>query len=390
MGIMTGLEEDIDRGPEGGAILCYEGTGVEEEDTSSEGEEITDPFDPTKIRVESRQMTVDLLLKRIEESEINLNTGFQRKPGIWKEPVQSRLIESLLIRIPLPAFYLDATDDEKWLVVDGLQRLTTLDRFVLKGNLQLSGLEFLKDLNGKTYSELPRKFQRRILETAIIVYLIQEGTPARAKFNIFKRINTEGLPLSPQEIRHALNQGQVTDYLAKLAASKEFKKATDNGIRDDRMADRECVLRFLAFTVTPYQEYNESRFKDLDTFLNDSMAALNKMTDEELSGLEQRFLRAMNAAHRLFDRYAFRKMPTMAYRYPINKAVFEAWSANLGRLDDAQVERLVSRKEAVRGEFMKLNRDMDFFDAISQGTGDSRKVKMRFSEIERLIARVLE
>src|SRR5262249_44885897 len=149
---------------------------------------------------------------------------------------------------------MDATDDDKWIVVDGLQRLTSLKRFVLDKNLRLCGLEFLSQLKGKAYDELPRNFQRRIAETQVTVYLIEKGTPSDVKFNIFKRINTGGLPLSAQEIRHALNQGKVTKLLAQLANSAEFKKATDNSIRDDRMADREFVLRFLAFTITPYME----------------------------------------------------------------------------------------------------------------------------------------
>ena len=99
------------------------------DDESGGAELLAEPFDPAKIRIETRTMTVDLLVRRIQAGEINLSPDFQRKAGLWKPRAQSRLIESLLIRIPLPAFYMDATDDEKWLVVDGLQRLTGLTEF---------------------------------------------------------------------------------------------------------------------------------------------------------------------------------------------------------------------------------------------------------------------
>ncbi|MDQ2716658.1 MAG: DUF262 domain-containing protein, partial [Chloroflexota bacterium] len=152
-------------------VVTDNGTGVEVEDTSSD-EKITEPFDPALIRVDTRPMTIDLLRLRIEYQELDLAPGFQRKGGIWKDAAQSRLIESMLIRIPLPAFYMDATNDEKWLVVDGLQRLTTLKRFMIEKSLRLSGLEFLRHLNGKSYDELPRNYQRRIAETQVTVYLI--------------------------------------------------------------------------------------------------------------------------------------------------------------------------------------------------------------------------
>lgn len=224
---------------------------VEPEETSGE-DKITRPFNPTQIRVDTRQITIDLLLSRIEHEELDLNPNFQRKQGLWSEKTQSQLIESILVRIPLPSFYLDATDDEKWLVVDGLQRLTTLKRFMIDKELRLSKMEFLTELNGKKYDELPRSFQRRLKETPVTVYLIDKGTPSEVKFNIFKRINTGGLPLSPQEIRHALNQGKATTLLERLANSEEFQKATNRSIRDDRMTDRECVLRFFAFSITSF------------------------------------------------------------------------------------------------------------------------------------------
>jgi uncharacterized protein with ParB-like and HNH nuclease domain len=153
---------------------------------------------------------------------------------------------------------------------------------------------------------------------------------SEVKFNIFKRINTGGLPLSAQEIRHALNQGKATEILARLANSMEFKKAVDNSIPDDRMVDRECVLRFFAFTITPYTKY---KTKEFDSFLNDRMVDMNKMSDQELEELENRFKRAMVAAFSIFGADSFRKRyRARATRYPINKALFESWSVNLSQL----------------------------------------------------------
>jgi hypothetical protein len=361
-------------------------TGVEE-DIDDDNERITDPFDPAKIRVETRTMTIDLLLSRIGHGELDLTPGFQRKGGIWSESAQSKLIESMLIRIPLPAFYIDATNEDHWLVVDGLQRLTTLKRFVLDKTLRLRGLEFLTQLHDKIYDELSRPHQRRINETQVIVYLIDKGTPSEVKFNVFKRINTGSLPLSTQEIRHVLNQGPATELLAQLANSKEFKKAVDNGIRDDRMADRECVLRFLAFTIFPYTAY---KAKEFDAFLNDRMAEINKMSDKQREDLKRQFFRSMTAASSIFGKDAFRKRYTSnAARHPINKALFECWSVSLNQLNDMQLERLKEQKAILRAKFMDTMNDQAFDSAISQGTGHINNIKRRFSTIEQLLGEVL-
>src|SRR5260370_5618703 len=264
------------------------GTGLEDEDTGG-GFEITKPFDPARIRVDTRPMVISLLMDRIRNREIDLTPGFQRKGGIWSPRAKSRLIESLLMRIPLPAFYMDGSDESKWLVVDGLQRLSTLKSYVIDKTLDLKGLEFLSECDGKKFDQLPRSLQRRILETQVTVFLIQENTPPEVKFNIFKRINTGGLPLSSQEIRHALNQGKASIFLQDLAECAEFRTATNEGIRDDRMGDRECVLRLIAFMRTPYQEY---RSKNIDTFLNQCMIELNQSSDADIQVLGRRFSRA--------------------------------------------------------------------------------------------------
>jgi Protein of unknown function DUF262 len=219
----------------------------------------------------------------MQNHEIILQPEFQRNE-VWKRAAQSRLIESLLIRIPIPAFYMDATNDEKWLVVDGQQRLSTLRQFVIdKSNdrLRLTGLEFLgRDLNGADFDSLERPLQRRIKETNVTVYLIEKGTPPEVKLNVFKRINTGGLPLSAQEIRHALNGPKVNEMLKELAKSDEFLRATGGSVQPKRMADREYVIRFFAFLLKRPEGYTE----DFDLFLSNAMKEINDATDAERDG----------------------------------------------------------------------------------------------------------
>jgi len=358
---------------------------LEGEDTSNDEIRITTPFDPSKIRVETKNTQMDALIKRIKRSEIDLAPSFQRLGGIWNDVAQSRLIESMLIKIPLPAFYMDASDDDLWLVVDGLQRLTTIKRFVVEESFALTGMEFLSDYDGKRFSQLPRGFQRRIEETDIVLYLIQPGTPDNVKFDIFRRINTGGEPLSAQEIRHALNQGKVTKFLKNLADSEEFLNATDRGVSSKRMDDRECVLRFMSFALFDPEKYDSDNF---DGFLNQAMAKLNKMGDEDLAHYGKMFLKSMVRAKAIFGKDAFRKRyKNQDNRFPINKALFEVWSYHLARIDDKQENDLIKNKNMLHENFMELmNSDKEFEASVSQGTGSVRKVRYRFAKIANIIS----
>jgi hypothetical protein len=382
-----GVEADInsaeripgnDAGSENDAQAEFETTpdGTEYEDTG-----ITKPFNPTLINILTKQMSLDILIKRMREGEVNLSPDFQRAE-VWRPTSKSRLIESLLIRIPLPAFYMDATDEDNWLVVDGLQRLSTLRDFVIEKTMALQDLEFLTQFHGFKYHDLPRHYQRRIEETQVTVYLIERGTPPEVKFNIFKRINTGGLPLSAQEIRHALNQGPVTSFLKRLADTREFQRATYAGISDHRMAARECVLRFLAFTFTPPETYRAS---DFDAFLSESMARLNGISESEREKLAKRLIRSLNASHEVFRDAAFRK-PKMRGRSPVNKALFEVWTVAMDHQTDERIEYLKESRDRATDmivEFMR--KDHEFISAISQGTGDVKKVRMRFDRFERTL-----
>ncbi|MBV8772215.1 MAG: DUF262 domain-containing protein [Deltaproteobacteria bacterium] len=358
-----------------------------EDDRPSEGQ-IVKPFDPTKIRVETQTKTIDNLVSRMEHGEIVLQPEFQRAE-VWQDAARSRLIESILIRIPLPAFYMDATEDDRWIVIDGQQRLSSIRRFVIENSLRLSNLEFLTELEGLTLDELPQSLKRRIRETNVTVYLVEQGTPPEVKFNIFRRINTGGLPLSPQEIRHALNQGKATKLLKELAESDAFLDATAHSVSPLRMADRECVLRFLAFVLNDPENYSALEF---DGFLSQVMGHLNAMPEMDIAKLRMHFEVSMRRAHQLLGPYAFRKRTSMNphdRRQPINKALFEAWSVNLGAISEPEMSRLRNRQKELASKFVTLMNDASFMNAVSQGTGDIKKVQMRFREIRQIISEVL-
>lgn len=379
-------------------------SGIESE-INSDDEEFYNPFRPNDIAIVTKSRTIDSIIKRISYDEINLYPDFQRKGGIWKIKEKSRLIESLLLNIPLPVFYVAADKDDHWVVVDGLQRLTTLRDYIHEKDdkgFALKDLEFLSQFDGKRFLELPRNMQRRILETEPVFHIIQPSTSKTITRTIFKRINTKGMPLSPQEIRHALYQGQSTQFLKELSESAAFKQATCNGIHDDRMADRECVLRYLAFT---YYSLDDYKTQDLDSFLSQTMEVFNKLDTQSLADYRQCFKQAMNNAYAVFGNTAFRRQKRGANgRFPINKALFETSAVGLGRCNEAEIIQLKNSYAEVQSLFVKLlsghylpeslqNNEKyknSSFEKAIQRTADVKNVHFRFAAIQSLIDDVLQ
>jgi uncharacterized protein with ParB-like and HNH nuclease domain len=323
----------------------------------------------------------------VENEEIDLLPDFQRKAGLWAPKQKSQLIESLILRIPLPAFYFDGTDNDKWIVIDGLQRLTALKEFFIDKTLRLTGLEFLKDLEGLGCDDMPKVYLRRMKETQVICYIINPGAPINLKYNIFKRINTGGLHLEPQEIRHALYQGYATDYLKKLSDNDTFKRVTGYSIPTDRMLDREFVLRFIAFYELGVEKYDGI----VDDFLNDAMALINKKYKNDLTyadTVEKKFLFVLEIAEKVFGRFAFRRMPDKEKRRTMSKALFETWTAVLAKHSNKELDKLVLKREFLVEKYMPMfTDDEEFYNSI--GSGKIYSVRKRFEKIECLVAEVL-
>ena len=322
---------------------------VDPEDVSV-SEEMKKPFNPNNIKVRLQTIPIYSMVERLKHSEINLETAFQRKEGLWKDKQQSRLIESILIRFPLPVFYFDGSDPDKWLVIDGLQRLSSLKRFIITKDLKLTGLEFLDSLEGKGWDDLDRPQQRQINETTLQCHIVEEGEKD-AIFNIFKRINTGGLSLSDQEIRHAMYQ-EVANFLKKLAESKEFRSATKNRINSERMLDREFINRFLAFYVFNFEEYSTK--DDLDSFMNKALDKIITFSETEKNNLGINFKAAMVLAENLFGEYAFCKNSD---RKQINKALFEIMSVSFAKLNTEERQIILDNKKAFKVEFYNAVKD---------------------------------
>lgn len=363
--------------------------GVEKEDLGTP--KITKPYDPDKIKVDQQNVNLGYLIEMLENDEIDLMPDFQRSMDLWNETQKSQLIESLLLGLPLPSFYFSMDDKtNKWLIVDGLQRLCTFRDFIVDKNLSLTGLEFLEDFEGRTYNDLFREEKRKISGAKINFYVIEKQTPANVKFLIFKRVNTGGLVLTFQEMRHALNQGIPARFIKELAELEEFKKATCGVVKTKRMEDRDFANRFVAFYLLGYEDNYQG---ELDKFLYDGMARLAVLKKGERQKIKEAFKKSMALSYEIFGDDAFRKRYDIneSRRRPISKAVFDTISVNLAWLTDEQQRALKMKKKEFRSELTEMfNTDKRFHNSISTGTGEKYKVLMRFKKIKSLLRKIID
>jgi hypothetical protein len=368
-----------------------------EEELANEFEEtireIKIPFDPNKIKVRTDVSSIGQIISDLEAEIINLNTEFQRLADLWPIEKKSRFIESLILKLPIPAFYFNEKEENDLEVVDGLQRISTINRFILKDKFKLVNMEFLHELEGLSFDELPSTYQRRIRTFQITTYIIEKGTPNEVKYNIFKRVNTGGLALTPQEIRHAINQGTPSKLIAHLVDNntvegKAFHKATDNKMSESkRMEDRDFANRFVAFYLNSYETYKP----DLDTFLNNGMSKIKEKSNEEILKLKIDYTKAMKLSFDIFNNDAFRKrFNKLDSRKPINKALFEVLTVSFAKLEEYQIIKLKANKSKFKNKFIELHNNIGFLRAISTGTAQKENVTKRFTEIERIINETLE
>lgn len=351
-------------------------------------EEITKPFNPNEIDVDISTVNLGSLIDQLENDEIDLQPDFQRVTDVWDNVKKSRLIESILLGLPLPSFYFSEDPvSQKLSIIDGLQRICAIRDFVLEKEnpLKLEGLQFLKNFDGFTFSQLARPEVKRIKSLKITMNTLRKGTPLDVKYIIFQRVNTAGVPLTPQEMRHALNQGPAAIFIKELADMESFKKATNYSVESKRMQDRDFVNRFIAFFIG-YQDY----MGDLDMFLNDKMGELNKMTSEQRDDIRVSFDKAMKCCYEIFKNDAFRKKYSVTdKRKPISKSVYDTLSVNIAWLSDEEQLMLLKNAEAFKTGMIRLFNDERFNFSISTGTGQKYNVELRFTMVKSLIKEII-
>lgn len=364
---------------------------VELNNSEFEGDDVENnnwqgPFDPNDIDVDISVVNLGSLLEQLEYEEIDLKPEFQRSSDVWTTTQKSRLIESVLLGLPLPSFYFsEDSNTGKLMIVDGLQRLSAFKDFWVSKTLILQNLQFLPYLEGKSVTDLDRTQIRRIKSLKVTLNTLRKSTPANVKFVIFQRVNTAGVPLTAQEMRNALYQGKATELLKRMAQADSFKQATDNRVKNRRMADCDFTNRFIAFYLGKDKYEGE-----LEPFMADALECVNKMSQSEVDAIFDAFDKSMLLCFTLLGNTAFRRPNPKGEGFlKMNKSIFDSLGVSLARLTVDEQKLLVSRKSIFVEKIHSLFGDTDFVQSVTSGTAKIPQVICRFNKINELINSVL-
>lgn len=339
-----------------------------------------------KISTRAWEPSINELYHRFLDGDLILQPEFQRY-YVWDDKKASRLVESVLLKVPLPIIYLSEEDDGKLVVIDGQQRLISLFRFFAPlsiGNqqisqLRLTGLTVITELKRKTFSELPKDLQRHYKNYPLKVIVIEKESHPDVKFEIFERLNTGAVKLNDQELRNCIYRGRYNDLLKRLSQNKDFLFLLGLREPDKRMRDRELILRFFAFYHNTYLNYKPP----MKRFLNREMEKHRNLDESEERELIEVFKKCVELTKIVFGEYAFRRFvigdekdPNGRWEKKVNKALFDVVMYGFSRYEKRQI---IPHADRIREALIWLmTHNNDFLDCILYTTDKKEKVEKRF------------
>ena len=330
--------------------------------------------------------TTETIISQLRKGNIDLDPSFQRREA-WRAPRKSKFIESLMIGIPTPQVILAERREKRgtYIVIDGKQRLLTLRQFTAKDddenfeNFKLNGLKILEDYNDKRFDDLVgldddpvSMFENAAIRTVII----KNWGSEEFLYEVFLRINSGSVQLSPQELRQALHPGGFTRSLNQYAIeSDQIKKTLGLDQPDFRMRDNELALRYIAFARN-FATYSGN----LKKFLDDTTVDLNNNWSIKGESVERNFSAlnaAIDAAFDVFEADAFRKWNGEKFESRVNRAVFDVVTYYFS--NPALREVALNHQEPVKLAFIELcSNDEDFAEALTTTTKSKTAVTKRF------------
>jgi hypothetical protein len=350
----------VERATQEMSIMADEDLDLGERDDTNTDEDEFPPAD-RKIHTQAYDLSLNTLKEQWDDQTLII-PDFQRE-YVWDNAKASRLIESLLLNIPIPVLFFAETLDAKYQVVDGHQRVYTVVRY-LDNQFPLSGLRIQGELRGLRFHQLPEREQRFLRTRVMRAIIIGADSSPSMKFEVFERLNTGGLSLNAQEVRHGLNMGAFSDLLAELQNDPGYRRSLNITKPRKRMVDQELILRFFALRDR-LPQYRTPLVRFLNEYMQDNRSPGEKWISEK----RDLFTSTMGLISEVMPGTAFRVTDTSG-RSPeraINRALFEAQTVVFSVCDEDQAR---SKASELRMNIASLFEDSDFNELIQRATGD--------------------
>ena len=318
--------------------------------------------------------------KRLSDEGDILSTDWQREDTVWDDKRASRLIESFLINLPVPAIYLAQNDNQEFEVIDGLQRLTSVFKF-LHGKLRLKGLEARADLNGRYFNNLEKGLRKKLLNSVLRAIELHQPPDGNLKYVMFQRLNTGGVALNDMEIRNCVYRGKLNNLIKDLAQNQDFKACVNQTNLEKRMKDRRLVLGFLAF----YERTYTKATKGLKAFFNEFCKIYRDPSDGKIEEFSNKFNSAMKVTHTIFGERVFRSTPKSR---SVNAPIFQVICVSLTNYDE---EALIHAAADIREAYNDLiKNDSHWVSCVSTSTGSWNRISYTFETWNERLKQVME
>ena len=260
------------------------------------------------IKYDTRDYVIEHIVEKFKKEEFFVPIEYQRN-FIWDEKNKCNFIESLLMGLPIPFMFFADIDDGRVEIVDGAQRVQTMAQFV-ENDLVLNKLDVLTSSNGFRFCDFDIAIQRRFLNTSVRVVFLEEGTTVKTRQEIFKRINTGGIPAEPREVRRGALEGKFMDFLTECSKNKLFNDLAPRSDQAElRFEGFELVSRFFAYYdsfQSNFDGYDGKVAKYIDKYIEDKNKQWQTDNSEILT-YNQRFESMLNFAQQLLGKRGFRK-----------------------------------------------------------------------------------
>ena len=350
-----------------------------------------------KVTTVNQNFTFEQISNMVQRGDIEIpkiQRGF-----VWTVDQSSKFIESIIMGIPIPSFILYASDNGKFLVIDGLQRITSLSTF-MNGNgrtifsdkpdgkpWKLTG-NIAEEVSGKTFNDLSEVYKRKIRYTSINVITFKEDEPSdkTSMIEVFSRINREGTPLTRQEIRNSVYNGEFNESMKNMNMNLTWRRLYGSSNVDKRMKDVEILSSVFTMcdiisldALENHGKASINKNNAIDNFYEFHSGLQRKNKTNHNNGFEEKFIKAMRSFENFEDALSLFDVAKNKHKKSINGTLAEVVLALL-MLDEIEINKSFLKNLKT----LQINFQEEFYYYFREATTSIKRIKIRIKIIREL------